>query len=509
MRLLFSLVFLLFLNLAGLSSANLRTLYNSLDPLSISQHLAFYELYSESPEGQAALRHAWGLLAGNGSSAVHYVGSEALLHSTIQAIVSLINKQPDDPIPNLSEAELTLIESLGKALPNRKLRGCRAESEKEVLELDPQQIDLARGLFLTQLGPQEMLKIRTYEALIDLMALQIRVRLPPSCTPADKITAMNDFIFVEMGYRFPPHSLYAKDIDLYTFLPSVLDSRRGVCLGVSILYICLAQRLDLALEMITPPGHIYVRCNHGDRVTNIETTARGVHIDSQEYLSIDTRALQQRNIKEVIGLAHFNQASVFWQQEKYREALNSYERALPYLPDDKQLLELMAYNMLFAGRLEEGTALLKQVKEYVSDCAVSGETIAADFLQGAVDVEGIKAVFKRVDETRQSVLEKKEALQKALERFPKFRAGVLNLAVTWIQLHRHGEALEALERYYTLDPSNASAEYYLAMLYIERLDYSRAWSHFRNAEKLVSARNHRPKALESLRRELAVLSPEY
>lgn len=113
----------------------------------------------------------------------------------------------------------------------------------------------SRSFFKSQFGPDRV-RIQSYEALIDLMALQILARLPKQASAEEKIIAINTFIFDEMGFRFPPHSLYAKDIDLYTFLPSVLDSRRGVCLGVSILYLCLAQRLELPLEMITPPGPV-------------------------------------------------------------------------------------------------------------------------------------------------------------------------------------------------------------------------------------------------------------
>src|ERR1700761_5200171 len=129
-----------------------------------------------------------------------------------------------------------------------------------------------------------MKKIRSYEALIDLMALQILTRITFEDPPAKKIRAINHFIFEEMGFRFPPHSSHAKDIDLYTFLPSVLDSRRGVCLGVSILYISLAQRLKLDLQMVTPPGHIFVCWRQGKEVINIETTARGIHIPDEKYL---------------------------------------------------------------------------------------------------------------------------------------------------------------------------------------------------------------------------------
>ena len=160
--------------------------------------------------------------------------------------------------------------------------------------------------------------------MIDLMALQIRSTLSPNSKPEEKIDAINRFIFEELGFRFPPHSCYATNVDLYTFLPSVLDSRRGVCLGVSILYICIAQRLSLPLEMITPPGHIYVRYKNGEKEINIETTARGIHLEVLEtYLAINTRSLQQRNVKEVIGLSHFNQASVYWITEKMKNPLNA------------------------------------------------------------------------------------------------------------------------------------------------------------------------------------------
>src|SRR5205807_1806234 len=94
-------------------------------------------------------------------------------------------------------------------------------------------------------------------------------------------------------------------------------SRQGVCLGVSILYLCLAQRLDLDLEIITPPGHIYLRYPGKEQMINIETTARGINLPSDTYLGINTRKLEKRTLKEVIGMAFFNQASVYWEKGDY------------------------------------------------------------------------------------------------------------------------------------------------------------------------------------------------
>lgn len=493
------------------STAKLRALYNSLDPLSISQHLAFYELYPNSSEGQQALQDVSRLFSGQDALIINSIALPGSFTSSIQAIVGLINKYPDANIIELSDKELEVINKLASRLCNRQLAGYQLFSEEDILKLSSDQIDLSRGILLTQLGndAEAIRKIKSYEAVIDLMALQILTRITLQDPPAKKIRAINKFIFEEMGFRFPPHSSYAKDVDLYTFLPSVLDSRKGVCLGVSILYISLAQRLNLELQMITPPGHIFVSYRNGNEIINIETTARGIHLPDEKYLGIDTRSLQQRNIKEVIGLAHFNQASVYWERKQHDKALASYAKAQPYLPRDKLLIELMGYNALLNGEKDRGRQLLKQIVDYTPDHAISKGTVAEDFLTGSVEVDGIAAIFMHVDEKRDSILSKKQALETALQKYPKFREGLFSLAGTWLQLHRTGEALEILCQYHDLDPYNATVEYYLAALYAERFNFNNAWKHFRIAEKIVKQRDHNPEALLELRQELARQCPEY
>lgn len=494
---------------AEISDQKVRMLYNSLDPYSISQHLAFYELYAHKQEGQQALQHAWQLLSGQRlpSHSPFNLKELPFTESALNSIVMLINKPIDQKSPVIKSEDLQIINRLSNRLAHLHLKGYTAQSEKDVLSLPTEEIDLARGLFLSQFGP-DIPKIQAYEAMIDLMALQILARLPDQATPEAKIRAINQFIFEEMGFRFPPHSLYAKDIDLYTFLPSVLDSRRGVCLGVSILYLCLAQRLALPLEMITPPGHIYVRYRTPQTTLNIETTARGIHLDSEEYLSVETKALQQRTIKEVIGLAHFNQAAAFIQQGDYVSALNAYQKAEPYLQNDPLLKEFLGYSYLFVGNRQWGERLLNEVKDYVPDYAIVKNTIAEDYLNGEVDASSIQVLFKQVDEDRQSILVKKQLLEEILKRYPRFRAGILQLAVAWIQLHRAGEALEVLKYYHTVDPHDPETNYYLAVLYGQRHDYNLAWEHLRKAESIVQSRDYHPKVLKELRRALMHYCPE-
>lgn len=496
------------LNATPASDRKLDMLYNSLDPTSISQHLAFYELYSDRPQGEWALQEAWQLLAGKKGTPRHSLSEIPFSSAVVQALVNLVNKQAGcDELAPLCEEELEALEKLSGPLAHHKLAGHHIWDEKAVWMLPTEEVDLARGLFLSQFGA-DFQRIRTYEVLIDLMALQILARLPRPASPAAKIQAINTLIFDELGFRFPPHSLYAKDIDKYTFLPSVLDSRQGVCLGVSILYLCLAQRLNLALETITPPGHIYVRHRSPEKIINIETTARGIHLDCEEYLGVNTRSLQQRTIKEVIGMAHFNQASVFWQQGQFEQAFLSYQKAIPYLPDDLLLKELMGYTCLLTNREKRGKQLLAEIKDLIPDYAVVRSTLAEDYLNNHIDGPGIALLFSRSEDNRSALLAKKQALEAMIKEHPRFRAGLLQLAMTWLQLHRMGEALECLKMYQTLHDKDPEVNYYLAILYAQRLDYQQAWHHLRQSEQLVKARGYDCKQLQTFRRALAKECPE-
>ncbi len=490
------------------AESSIKSLFNSLDPYSVSQHLAFYELYPETKEGKVSLKRAWSLLSGGSMSDKD--SATTLPVVDIQAIISLVTRQSFDPPVPLSEQQLELIAKISERLSNRKLKGHQVWTKEEVLKLHPEEVDLARGLLISQLDESSNTKneILQYEASIDLMALQITARLPPNASNEDKIREINRFIFQEMQFRFPPHSLYANDIDLYTFLPSVLDSRQGVCLGVSILYLSLAQRLDLPLEIITPPGHIYVRYNNGRKIINIETTARGIDLPSEIYLGINTRRLQQRNLKEVIGMAFINQASVFWSKQEYAKTVALYEKALPFLPADPLLKMFMGINYLFVGRNSDAIKLLREIRHITFEESVSPESIPDDYLSGKIDAEGIKAVFLPVDETRESILKKQKELEQILKKYPNFRAGKLHLATTWLQLGRTSEAKEVLENYHKLDPHNCIVEYYLAVLCLERLDYNQAWNYLKQTESLAHVQGHRPKALRLVREGLRRSCPE-
>lgn len=484
--------------LAIILATSLSALYSTLDPTSVSQHFAFYELYPKTIEGKQALKHAWTLLS-RGSP---HSDPELILPTLDpRPLINFVNRSTQETHVLLNEEELLVIQKLSKHLLNRNLKGYGIWDQSVLHELPNEEIDLARGLLLSELGNSEdaRLKILSYEASLDLMALQISARLPQEASPKEKIRAISDYIFSEMRFRFPPHSLHAKDIDIYTFLPSVLDSRRGVCLGVSILYLSLAQRLGLDLEVITPPGHIYVRYVSPDgEVLNIETTARGIDIPSEMYLGVETKSLQKRDIKQVIGLAFMNHAAVCWHRNDPETAVVLYEKARPFLKKDYLLNMFLGFNYLFVGKEKEGRALLEAIKGKVPDHAIVSDSVTEDYLNGFASSEAIQAIYSEVNETRDSILEKQKKLEKIVEAYPQFRQGIFHLAVTWLQLGREKEALPILEKYISMNPNDPTVNYYLSAIHFQRRNYNKSWEYLEKAEAIVFKKNHKPRALKEL-----------
>jgi len=486
-----------------LCANNSSSLYKSLNPRSLSHQLIFFELYPDTEEGQDALKQACSLLHIPDNQCVSY---NFLKKTNMQGIIGLVNNQAIQKHYELNDEEIAFISSIASYFPNRKLKGYSMWDEEGIRQLESNEIDIARAILLPQLKDKKA--IQAYEANLDLMALQIQATMSKKPTDEEKIHAINQFIFFDMRFRFPPHSVHAKDVDLYTFLPSVMDSRRGVCLGVSMLYLCLAQRLNLTLEPVTPPGHIFLRYKKADgSYLNIENTARGIHLPTSRYLGIETKAIPQNTLKETIGMVFINQASILWGKQDYPHAEELYEKAKRYL-DDYTVNQLLAYTYLFNGKTKQAETIFKTLKDEIPTHGVTTSSIIEDYLDGYADAEAIKSIFQPVDETRKSIENKQKQLEKVCKRWPKFRAGLLQLAGTWLQIGRLREALPILEKCAALNDNDPLVNYYLSIIYLERFDYNNAWQRYLKTKACLATHDHYPKALEQIEMRLRAVCPQ-
>lgn len=482
------------------SSVNPRekVLEASVDSRSISEALAFYHLFGKSP--LVSNSDFQKLTAKNALSMAKVLSGEVVAAELM-----------------FSKEQIRAIDELCKHFPTKKLKGSlkaplvkpslglmeedRSQSLKPFSDLSADEIDL--GCALITMSPDLSIDEKEqYLKALDLIAYQIEKRLPEKPSNSEKVDAISDFIFFELGIRFPPESSYSPEIDRYTDIASIIASRRGVCLGVSALYLCIAQRLDLRLDIVTPPGHIYVSFEG----RNIETTARGLNLPDEAYHSIHTKSLQKRTLKEVVGLVLFNRASSMLHRKEYEKALSEYELAAFFMPEDALLMELTGMASMLTGKRQKAHKLLKASVKAPKEHAFCQSAFVQDILSARCDKAALEVIF--TSDEHESPIACAKRLEKELQPYPNFAAGFLHLAGAYLKEGASVKAEKALIRYQSLNREDPIASYLLARLAIERFDYEKAWKHLREAEEITKDSKVRVKALIELKCELFKKCPE-
>lgn len=492
---------------ASPSDSTVHTLYHSIPENDIAKLFAFYELYPHTNYGNLALHAAWEGLQKHRIEKIPMRYCIDLPSIDIDTMIGFLLQNSAETKNFLEIEQIELLEKISDHLMNRELQGYKVWKKEDLIELEPRQIDLSRAILLHELDDTN--RIRQYELFLDCMALQILAKLPQSATTIDKIHALNNWIFYEMQFRFPPHSLWPKDIDAYTLLSTVIDNRQGVCLGVSILYICLAQRLGVPLQIFTPPGHIYLSYTDDIQTINIETTARGRNIPTRHYLSSNIRFLQERSMREVIGMVFINQGSKFLRMQNYVEATKFYDKALAYLPSDPVAKELLGFTLLFTKtREKEAIRLLSSVQNSSNQGTIYQSSLAKDYLENRINLDGVKTLWLPVKETRESILEKNVQLKALIKKFPLTREGLFQLAVSYLQLSNTVEAEKVLLEYNKIAPGNPTVHYYLSILAKKHMDLASAWKHYRTAAAIIESSGGNLYCLQNLYKQLQSLLPE-
>ena len=487
---------LLFLFLSITPKEKIDTLYHKIDPYSISKQLAFYELYPDTDIGKKALQRALDLVNIHRPLSDQIDCKVKIPPFNPNLIISLSSQLPKKGMENISEEELLTIKKMASHLHNRRLKGFYVQNLEEAKTIETDQIDLTRFLLLELVeDPKQRL---FYEATVDLMALEILAHLPKGATLEEKLEKISSYVFHDMEYRFPPQSIWVEEIDSYTLLPTILDSRFGVCLGVSTLYLALAQRLDLPLVPITPPGHIFVRFEHKDAVINIETTARGIHLPDSHYLSVQTKSLKRRTLREVIGLNFMNQGALYWQQNNHKKAVEAYTIAEKYMGEDPLLMRFKGLQHLFLGEQETAKNIFEKIRNVTLEGSTYKDTQIDDLMLNNIDADGIKLLYEKEGNQRSDIEKQIKLLENKLTKFPNFRDGIFHLAGAWLALNRTKEAFEVLLKYHAIDAQNPVVEYYLAALALDRLTLQSGKVHLKKAQELLKQQSYAPNVLKDL-----------
>jgi serine protease Do len=132
---------------------------------------------------------------------------------------------------------------------------CLAELTR-LLALPEKDADLLRLALTVSRLDNEELDVDVYVREVERMAKQIAADAGPKATPAQRLGALNDFLFKKNGFHGSRNEYYARS---NSYLNEVIDDREGLPLTLSVLYIELARRLDLRVVGVGLPGHFVVR----------------------------------------------------------------------------------------------------------------------------------------------------------------------------------------------------------------------------------------------------------
>jgi len=93
-------------------------------------------------------------------------------------------------------------------------------------------------------------------AQIDGLADRLRRRLPADAAPLHRLRLLNRYFFHELGFAGNVNDYYAPG---NSYLPTVLETRRGIPLTLALLYVELATQAGLTAQGVSFPGHFLVK----------------------------------------------------------------------------------------------------------------------------------------------------------------------------------------------------------------------------------------------------------
>jgi regulator of sirC expression with transglutaminase-like and TPR domain len=148
-----------------------------------------------------------------------------------------------------------------------------------LLSCDEDQIDLARACLQIAEDAYPGLDVDGYLGEIERFAGKLRARLAPEASTEDRVIALNEFLFADLGFRGNTGNYYDPR---NSYLNEVIDRRRGIPLTLSVLYMEIGRRIGLRLAGVSFPGHFLVRLPMRGGTLVLDPFAGGAPVSGDE-----------------------------------------------------------------------------------------------------------------------------------------------------------------------------------------------------------------------------------
>lgn len=219
------------------------------------------------------------------------------------------------------------------------------------------------------------LDLAATQAEVDLLAAKLQRRLAPDASSVQKLRMLNHFFYRELGFAGNVNDYYDPD---NSYLHRVISTRRGIPISLAVLYMELAQQIDLDVKGISFPGHFLMKLSiqSGDIVLD---PFNGASLSREELEERLEPYFEQHSYPGAIPLSYYlhaahpreilvrmlrNLKTLFVEHMRWQRVLGVQQRLLILLPDE--ITERRDRGLAYAN-LECPQAALSDLEAYLAE----------------------------------------------------------------------------------------------------------------------------------------------
>jgi formylglycine-generating enzyme required for sulfatase activity/regulator of sirC expression with transglutaminase-like and TPR domain len=208
------------------------------------------------------------------------------------------------------------------------------EIEAELLEIQQDRLvqpDLLDTLLKVSKHWKPSLDLGPLKQKTENLTLSAREKLKGKNNPAEIIRILQTLIHDQEGYEYTDqvdergYPINPEEL----FLHGLLDTRKGYCMNLSLLYLILGQKLGLPLYGVALPNHFFVRYEKEGIKINIETTEGGTSYPDSFYRqrfgssenNKNSYFMKNLDARKTLGAYFSNVGMVYYQNQKPERAV--------------------------------------------------------------------------------------------------------------------------------------------------------------------------------------------
>jgi len=335
-----------------------------------------------------------------------------------------------------------------------------------------QKIDLAQAMLLVSRDWDT--QADTDLSLIDRLAGEVRQNIASAADPQSIVDSLRHTIHVKWGFHFTeqvdPQGFPLAPEE--SFLHGLLQTRRGYCMTLSLLYLIIADRLELPLYGVALPNHFFVRFESSGYRVNIETTQDGKSLPDDFYYQrfgvTPQTPFFMKNLgkKKTLGAYFSNIGTIYFKAAKPKKAVFYLRLATEINPRSLEarnnLGNVLAEMKLYGQAIEQYEAAWS----VDPNDAATTLNLAIAYSEAGLNDQAIETFLLVAQMNPQSIVAHRE------------------LARLYLDQKRPVSALLHLKNLVRLDPQNLQYRLRMADVYLRLNHYRLALQTLQNAQAL-------------------------